>query len=156
MTAKMSNTDTQEPSLPPVILLRRIMAIFYDLFLLAAILFLATALANAINQGKAIDQNSPYIIFLDIYLVSIIFFYFGWFWTHGGQTLGMKTWKIKLISNDSQVINWKQALIREITAAISWLFLGLGFFWSLFDQQKRCWHDISSNSTLIDLRNRNK
>ena len=156
MTAKMSNTDTQEPFLTPVILLRRIMAIFYDLFLLTAILFLATALVNVINQGEAIDQNSFYKLFLRFYLAGIILFYFGWFWTHGGQTLGMKTWKIKLISNDSQVINWKQALIREITAVISCFFLGLGFFWSLFDQQKRCWHDISSNSTMIDLRDMNK
>lgn len=136
----------------PVTLLRRFMAIFYDLFLLTAILFLATALVNAVNQGKAIDPDSPYILLFDLYLVSIIFFYFGWFWTHGGQTLGMKTWKIKLISNDSQNINWKQVLIREITAVISWLCLGLGFFWSLFDKKRRSWHDMASRTTLVDLR----
>lgn len=141
------------PSSPiPVTLLRRFMAIFYDLFLLTAILFLATALVNAINQGKAIDPDSPYILLLDLYLASIIFFYFGWFWTHGGQTLGMKTWKIKLISNDSDSVSWKQALTREITAVISWLCLGLGFFWSLFDRKKRSWHDMTSRTTLVDLR----
>jgi len=128
------------------------MAIFYDLFLLTAILFLATAIVNAINNGEATDSSMAYTIFLRFYLASIIFFYFGWFWTHGGQTLGMKTWKIKLISNNSQTINWKQVTIREITAVISWAFLGLGFIWSLFDNQKRSWHDISSNTRLIDLR----
>ncbi|MDT8451296.1 MAG: RDD family protein [Gammaproteobacteria bacterium] len=136
----------------PVTLLRRLMAIFYDFFLLTAILFLATALVNAINQGRAIDPDSRYILLFDLYLVSIIFFYFGWFWTHGGQTLGMKTWKIKLISNDSDNVNWKQVLIREITAVISWLCLGLGFFWSLFDKKRRSWHDMTSRTTLIDLR----
>ncbi|MCK4706871.1 MAG: RDD family protein, partial [Gammaproteobacteria bacterium] len=64
----------------------------------------------------------------------------------------MKTWKIKLIANDSQAIHWRQVIIREITAVISWLFLGLGFIWSIFDKQKRCWHDITSNTRLIDLR----
>lgn len=136
----------------PVTLLRRLMAIFYDLFLLTAILFLATALVNAINQGRAIDPNSPYILLFDFYLVGIIFFYFGWFWTHGGQTLGMKTWKIKLISNDSRNISWKQVLIRETTAVISWLCLGLGFFYSLFDKKRRSWHDMASHTTLVDLR----
>jgi uncharacterized RDD family membrane protein YckC len=141
------------PSSPiPVTLLRRFMAIFYDLFLLTAILFLATALVNAINQGEAIDPDSPYILLLDLYLTSIIFFYFGWFWTHGGQTLGMKTWKIKLISNDSDSVSWKQVLIRETTAVISWLCLGLGFFWSLFDRKKRSWHDMTSRTMLVDLR----
>jgi uncharacterized RDD family membrane protein YckC len=148
----MSNTKAQLPFFPPVGLIRRLMAIFYDLFLLTAILFLATAVINAINNGEAIDSSVTYTIFLRIYLVSIIFFYFGWFWTHGGQTLGMKTWKIKLIDNDSQKINWKQVVIREITAVISWFCFGLGFFWSLFDKQKRSWHDISSSATLIDLR----
>jgi uncharacterized RDD family membrane protein YckC len=148
----MNNTNTNQPSFPGVGLLRRLMAIFYDLFLLTAILFLATAMVNAINGGKAIDPNNPYILLLDFYLGSIIFFYFGWFWTRGGQTLGMKTWKIKLLSNESHAINWQQVTIREITAVISWLFLGLGFIWSVFDKKNRCWHDITSRTTLVDLR----
>lgn len=148
----MTPSNTHPDSFPAVGLLRRIMAIFYDLILLTAILFLATAIVNAINKGEAIDPNSPYIFLLDLYLAGIIFFYFGWFWTHGGQTLGMKTWKIKLVSNDSQLINWKQVVIREITAVFSWLFLGLGFIWSIFDKDKCSWHDIMSNTRLIDLR----
>lgn len=149
----MSNTNSSQQTLPAAGLLRRLMAIFYDLFLLMAILFLAMAIFNAtFNQGKAIEPNSPYAIISSFYLGSIIILYFGWFWTHGGQTLGMKTWKIKLISNNSQSVNWKQALIREATAVISWGMLGAGFIWSVIDRKKRCWHDISSNTTLIDLR----
>ena len=151
----MNNTDIDQSNFPAVGLFRRLMAIFYDIFLLTAILFLATALVNATNSGEAIDQEKNYIFFLDIYLGSIIFFYFGWFWTHGGQTLGMKTWKIKLIDKNSQFIGWKQVVIREMTAVISWLFLGLGFIWSIFDKNKRSWHDITSKTTLIDLRETN-
>ena len=148
----MNNTNANQSSFSGVGLFRRLMAIFYDLFLLTAILFLATAIVNAINSGEAIDKSTSHIIFLDFYLGSIIFFYFGWFWTHGGQTLGMKTWKIKLLSNKSEAINWQQVTIREVTALISWVFLGLGFIWSVFDKQKRCWHDITSDTKLIDLR----
>jgi len=148
----MNNANETQPSFPGVGLLRRLMAIFYDLFLLTAILFLATALVNATNHGEAIDQSTLYTMILRLLLGALIVSYFSWFWIHGGQTLGMKTWKVKLINNDSQVINWKQALTREITAVISWLFLGLGFIWSIFDKQNRCWHDIISNTSLIDLR----
>lgn len=148
----MNNTDSEPTSFPAIGLFRRLMSIFYDLFLLTAILFLATALVNATNHGDAIDQSKLYTFFLQLFLSALIILYFGWFWTHGGQTLGMKTWKIKLIANDSQAIHWQQVIIREITAVISWLFLGLGFVWSLFDKQKRSWHDITSNTTLIDLR----
>jgi len=148
----MSTNNHPQSIRPGVGLFRRLMAIFYDLFLLTAILFLATAIVNAINGGDAIDQSPTYIIFLDFYLGGIIFFYFGWFWIHGGQTLGMKTWKIQLIDNHANVINWQQVFIREVTALLSWAILGLGYIWSLFDKQKRCWHDITSNTQLIDLR----
>lgn len=148
----MNDANEIHPSFPSVGLLRRLMAIFYDLFLLTAILFLATAMVNVINSGEAIDQNSLYRLLLGLYLASIIFFYFGWFWMHGGQTLGMKTWKIKLVTSDSQAIHWQQVIIREITAVFSWLFFGVGFIWSIFDKQKRSWHDITSKTSLIDLR----
>ena len=148
----MNNTNTDPSSFPAVGLFRRLMAIFYDLFLLTAILFLATALVIATNHGEAIDQSKLYTFFLQLCLSALIILYFGWFWMHGGQTLGMKTWKIKLIANDSQAIYWKHVIIREITAVISWLFFGLGFIWSIFDKQKRSWHDITSKTRLIDLR----
>lgn len=148
----MNNIDSEPTPLPASGLFRRLMAIFYDLFLLTAILFLATAIVNATNHGEAIDQSRLYTFFLQLFLSALIILYFGWFWIHGGQTLGMKTWKIKLIANNSQTINWQQVIIREITASISWLFLGLGFAWSIFDKQKRCWHDITSKTRLIDLR----
>ena len=145
------NTDTA--SFPAAPLLRRIMAIFYDIILLTAILFLATALFSAVfNNGEALDNENPYTFFLSIYLAVIIFLYFSWFWTHGGQTLGMKTWKIRLVNHENKGISWKQSLIREVTAIFSWGFLGLGFIWSIFDKKKRSWHDISSDTRLIDLR----
>ncbi|MDH5711205.1 MAG: RDD family protein [Gammaproteobacteria bacterium] len=152
--------DQNIPSyLPPAVsLFRRLMAIFYDFFLLTAILFIATAIFNALlNHGEALDSNNPNRIILSFYLGAIIVFYFGWFWTHGGQTLGMKTWKMRLVSNHSQItafnaISWKHVLIREATAMVSCLCLGLGFLWSLFDRKKRCWHDMTSDTALIDLR----
>lgn len=152
----MNEINTPSPSLPAIGLFRRLMAICYDIFLLMAIIFLATAIVNAVNGGEAIDHSPAYRIFLSLYLGIIIFFYFGWFWTHGGQTLGMKTWRIQLINNQTKVISWRQVAIREITASLSWALFGLGFIWSIFDKQKRSWHDMTSNTTLIDLRDAEK
>jgi uncharacterized RDD family membrane protein YckC len=128
-------------------LIRRLVAIFYDLFLVIAILFLATAMVNALNHGEAIDSNNPYyVFFVRFLLLAISFFYYGWFWTHGGQTLGMKTWKMKLQScNQEQNVSWQQASIRALVA----LFVP-GFAWALIDKKKRAWHDIASKTELID------
>lgn len=133
-------------------LVRRLMTIFYDLFLLIAILFVATIIANVLNRGDAIGPDNPYYPFFMLYLGAISFFYYGWFWTHGGQTLGMQTWKMKLVSNNKQNVTWKQAFLRAITALISWGVLGLGFAWCFANNNKHTWHDIVSGSELIDLR----
>ena len=143
------NTDT---TLEYAGLLRRLMAIIYDLFLLMALLFIATAVAMIFNQGKAIEPGQAIYPFYIAYLLIISYGFYSWFWTHGGQTLGMKTWKIKLQQQDGQPFTWLLALIRFVTAMISWSAAGLGFLWILYDTQKRSWHDIASHCVLVDLR----
>ena len=133
-------------------LFRRLLAIIYDLFLLIALLFVATAFVMLFNQGNAIEPGQPLYPYYLMYLLTVSFAFFGWFWTHGGQTLGMKTWKIRLQQTDGQSISWWLAVVRFFTAILSWSLLGSGFLWSLFQSQKRTWHDIASNCVMIDLR----
>ncbi len=133
-------------------LIRRLFAIFYDIFLLTAILFIISAIATALNNGVAIDSDNP-IYPLFVLIISVLsYLYFAWFWIHGGQSLGMKTWQIQLQSLDGSVVGWKTTTIRFIVAIFSWAGLGIGFLWSLFDKKNRCWHDLASKTVLIDLR----
>jgi uncharacterized RDD family membrane protein YckC len=145
-------TENTDLSLNYVGLVRRLLAIIYDLFLLLALLFLATSAVMLFNQGNAIVPGHPLYAFYVICLLIISFCFYGWFWTHGGQTLGMKTWKMKLQQNNGRPVTWPLAFIRYMTAVISLSAAGLGFFWSLFNPQRRTWHDIASNCVLIDLR----
>lgn len=133
-------------------LVRRLLAIVYDSLLLLALLLIATAIAMPLNNGEAFEPGSKLYPFYIAYLLVISFGFFGWFWTHGGQTLGMKTWKIRLQQQNGNAVPWSLALLRFVTAIISWAAVGIGFAWSLFDAQQRSWHDIASNTVLIDLR----
>lgn len=45
--------------------------------------------------------------------------YFIWFWTHGGQTLAMRSWQVKLVSDNGMPVSLKQALARFLSA---WLW----------------------------------
>lgn len=133
-------------------LLRRLFAIFYDCFLLIAILFIVSGIATALNHGKAIapdDKLYPAFVFI---IFALSYLYFAWFWIHGGQSLGMKTWRIQLQAEDNGTINWKTTVIRFISAIFSWGIFGLGFVWSIFDKKNRCWHDLASKTVLLDLR----
>ena len=133
-------------------LIRRLFAVFYDIFLLTAILFIVSGIATALNNGTAIDpDNAIYPLFVLIIFV-LSYLYFTWFWIHGGQSLGMKTWQIQLQSFDGSAIGWKTVTVRFIMAIFSWAALGMGFLWGLFDRNNRCWHDLGSKTVLIDLR----
>ncbi|MBF6648154.1 MULTISPECIES: RDD family protein [unclassified Methylobacter] len=126
--------------------LRRLAAIIYDLFLLLALLFFATALLLPLNAGEAFTSQQ---FFYPVYLLVISFFFYAWFWTHGGQTLGLRTWKLKVLTFNGEPINWKQAFLRFLGAIISWAFFGLGFLWILIDKNRRGWHDYLSKTALF-------
>ena len=124
---------------------RRLAAVFYDFLLLLGILFFATALILPFNAGQAVTKN----LFYSIYLLLISFIFYGWFWTHGGQTLGLRAWKLQVLTIDKQPISWKQALLRFVSAILSWSVLGVGFFWLLLNKERYCWHDLLSKTTVF-------
>jgi len=126
-------------------LLPRIAAIFYDLLLLIGILFVATALILPFNAGQAFTTNW----FYSLYLIIVSFVFYGWFWTHGGQTLGLRAWKLQVLTFDKKTITWLQAFWRFSGAIASWSLFGLGFLWSLTNKNKRCWHDVLSKTDIF-------
>lgn len=129
-------------------LFRRLAAIVYDAFLLVAVLFVATAAILPFHAGVAFTSEN---FLYPVYLTGVSFIFFGWFWTHGGQTLGMRAWKIKILTVDRHPINWCQAAWRFFSAILSWVFVGLGFWWILFDKRKRGWHDhVSKTAVFFD------
>ncbi len=139
-------TDPDKPAEKPPGLLRRLGAIFYDSLLLVAVLFFSTAILLPLNRGEAFQPDQLYF---PIYLIAVSFLFFGWFWTHGGQTLGMRAWKLKVCSQNRTPIGWPQALLRFTAALLSWSVFGLGFLWIIFNRNKCAWHDWLSNTRIV-------
>jgi len=127
---------------------RHLLAIVYDLILLIAVLFFATGLLLPFNGGEAFTHDQ---IFYLVYLLTVSFLFYGWFWTHGGQTLGLKAWKIRLLSDNLKPVTWYQALIRFMVSILSSGLFGIGFFWVFVDKNHRCWHDIASKTRLFSV-----
>jgi len=126
--------------------MRRLAAIVYDSFILIAVLFAATAPVVALHGG-AVEGSWLFTL----YLLGIVFVFFGGFWTHGGQTLGMKAWHVRVIRSDGARMDWRDAVLRFVIAAVGWLPLGAGYWWALFDDQSRGWHDRLSGTRLYVL-----
>lgn len=131
----------------PASLFRKIAAGIYDIFIIFALLLLATSLALLINQGQSLK---PYSFLFTFYLILIIGFFYCWFWTHGGQTIGMQAWKIKVVDQNLNALSWPQAIKRFIFALPCVGFFGLGFLSCLFfNKNKLSVHDFASSTRVI-------
>lgn len=126
-------------------LLRRLAAICYDTLLLAALLWVFT-LVVVLLRGEAV---APGTWWFGPSLAAIAMVFFGWFWTHGGQTLGMRAWRLRVERADGTPLRWRDALTRWLAAWLSLLPAGLGYWWSLADAERRCWHDRLSGTRLV-------
>ncbi|HYA38274.1 MAG TPA: RDD family protein [Candidatus Methylomirabilis sp.] len=135
------------PDMSPPGFLLRLGAISYDFLLLLALLLLMSFPYAFVTGGHRPGQVA-YSLY-QTYLFAIWFLYFAWFWVHGGQTLGMRTWRIKLVCADGGPVTWVIASKRFGFALVSLLCLGLGFFWILYDRDKRAWHDRWSGTKLV-------
>jgi uncharacterized RDD family membrane protein YckC len=124
---------------------RYLAIIIYDALLLLSVLFFATLLILPFNSGIAFNQEQ---FLYPLYLFIVSFLFYGWFWTHGGQTLGLQAWKSRVLNRRMKALSWKEALIRFLVAIISLSCLGLGFFWILIDKNRRTWHDIASKTQI--------
>ncbi len=133
-------------------LVRRLAAIFYDLVLISALIFLfLLPWVNIMGNGKLITKIGMLII---IFSLPIGFYLF--FWNKEGKTLGMMAWRLQLRSSNNQPFTSKQLIIRYIGAWVSLLCLGLGYLWVLVDKDQMTWHDRLSKTELILLPKKNK
>ena len=124
---------------------RHLIIVVYDLLLLLSSWLLATLLIVALNGGEAIGQGNPFFIG---YLFLVSFAFYGWFWTHGGQTLGMRSWRVFLLSYSNGPVTWQQAFLRFAVSIIAYLPLGLGIWWQYLGKDKISWPDSISGTYL--------
>ena len=130
---------------PPVGLARRLAAIVYDTLLMAAILY-AAAVPAVWWYGGAVPPHEP---FFQAWLVFVAWLYLALSWTRGGQTLGMRAWRCRLVTAAGGPVGWGRTVARFAAAAVSWALLGLGFWWSLVDREGRTWHDRWTGTRVV-------
>ena len=126
---------------------RRFASALYDVLMVAALVLVATFPFLAIF-GDATSGWRRHV--LQLWVLAVAGGYFIWFWTHGGQTLPMKTWKLRLVRGDGARISPWRALHRYLLAVLGLLALGLGFLWALVDRDRQFLHDRLAGTALVD------
>ena len=162
---------------------RRFFAWLYEILLLVPVLMLAGIPSLAVQAalqawwlGGAVDGviDTPLAHALNfIWLVVISFIYFSWCWRRGGQTLAMKTWRVRIARWDDTRVSWRAAAVRFAVAFVCWMpllplwmlarrepewipyaWFSLGLFvlpfcWAVADRDKQLLHDRLAGTRLL-------
>jgi len=129
-------------------LLRRLAAGLYDGLLVIALLVIPTLLAMALRGGEPIPPGD--LLFQALLLLTVGGF-FTWFWSHGGQTLGMRAWRLRVEQQSGAPLTMRTALLRFGVGLLSLAVFGLGLVWILFDADKLAWHDRATGTRVVVL-----
>ena len=82
-------------------------------------------------------------------LITALCIYFMTCWKLGGQTLPMKTWKLRVVcKNGKQLSTWR-ALWRFLLALISFGSVGLGVAWAFLDPDRQFLHDRLCRTRIV-------
>lgn len=118
----------------------------YDSLLVLALMFLGTLPFVAVRAGEAVDPGYlPY----QMTLLAIAYLFFVGFWCGYGRTLGMQSWRLRIESAGGRKPGIRAASLRFFAAIVSWLPLGLGYWWSIWDRDGLAWHDRLSGTRLV-------
>ena len=148
---------------------RRLAAMLYDLLAVVAIVMVVGLLCQLATGGKLISTGA--VVHIPVWYPllqgALIAAYFLASWRLGGQTLGMRPWRIRLVSEDGGVPSLRQLAVRLLVAAAPLLLLGLApllglrttlwalglvsaswFVPGLFDARHRALHDFVANTEI--------
>jgi len=125
---------------------RRGLCLGYEALLLLAVLFVG-ALPFVLVAGAA-DRMAARPLF-QLYLVALTAVYFVWQWRHGGQTLAMKTWRIRVVTREGAPLDWARAAQRYLFALTGTLLAGGGFLWALADRDDLFLHDRLAGTRIV-------
>lgn len=119
----------------------RLLSIIYDTLILLAIWIITIVLLVTILQDYVLGAWVQSLLFIESFV------FFTYFWTARGQTAGMVAWRLQISCEGQFTI--KHAFLRFMGGLLSFLCLGIGFFWIWIDKDRRSWSDIMSSSRII-------
>ena len=125
---------------------RRLAAGAYDLLPLAARWMAAGALALPVGRDGFI---APGTLWFQLLLFAVTLAYYAASWKLGGQTIGMRAWRVRVRSATPAPLDWPRALLRFAVSLLSLAALGAGVWWALFDARRRMWHDIAAGTVVV-------
>lgn len=125
---------------------KHLTALLYDIFPILAIWLVTSLFLLLVRGGTEIDPGTPWLTAL---LIAEVWLYFAYSWKKGGQTLGMRAWKIQIAN--FQELSWVQVSLRFMAGVISALLLGIGLWARIWSARQQTWMDLACGQPVIDV-----
>jgi uncharacterized RDD family membrane protein YckC len=94
-------------------LARRLACFVYEGVLLFGVLMVSGYLYSSLTQQRnALEGRHG----LQAFVFAVLGIYFVWFWSHGGQTVAMKAWHIRVVTREGHALSEPRALVRYLLA----------------------------------------
>lgn len=144
---------SESASLPaePAHLGWRLLAFIYDVLPVVALWFVLSVLVLMLRGGQPILPWTAAFWLQNLALWAIAGLYAVESWSRGGETLGMRPWRLRVVDEQGRLADRARLWRRFAWATLSWLPAGGGFLWSLVDRERRCLHDLASGTRLVRL-----
>jgi uncharacterized RDD family membrane protein YckC len=153
-------------------LARRMACFVYEGVLLFGVLMIASYLFSSLTQQRhaLVGRHG-----LQAFLFVVLGIYFVWFWSHGGQTVAMKAWHLRLVTASGGAVSQARALarytlawlwfvpallalylspIRSVPAMFAVITVGVLTYAALarLHPQRQFWHDAACGTRLVSWR----
>lgn len=142
------------PARPAALIGWRLLALAYDLWPVLALWMVAGA---AFAVGYTLAGHDPHENIAPFSPLQVLLWLVCWLlagayavisWHRGGQTLGMRPWRLRVVGVDGGPPDRRALLKRYVAGTASLLLAGLGFWWAWFDRDRLTWHDRVSGTRM--------
>jgi uncharacterized RDD family membrane protein YckC len=151
----MQISATPQPDKPGALVFWRLFALLYDALPVIALWFLASAgFTVAYTFGGHHDPHQniepfsalQWLLWLVCWTIAGLYGVLSW--RRGGQTLGMRPWRLRVVAADGSTPTWRALIVRFVVGNASLLLAGLGFWWAWIDRDRLTWHDRASGTRM--------
>jgi uncharacterized RDD family membrane protein YckC len=124
----------------------RLLALVYDFFPALALWFATAGVFTALHGDAVRGGWLGLLEFAALWLVGGLYAVLSW--RRGGQTLGMRPWRLRVTAADGTAPPARALWVRYAVGGLSLLAGGLGFWWAWLDRDRLAWHDRASGTRM--------
>jgi uncharacterized RDD family membrane protein YckC len=142
----MTSADSARPLAYPAALGWRLLALLYDLLPMTVLLLVVSAISFWLHGQRTIENDLLFQLGTLLAAWLLVGGYFVASWRRGGQTIGMRPWRLQLLAADGRPASWRALSLRYLVASLT---PGLCLLWSLLDSERRGLHDLATGTQLV-------